>query len=193
MKKLIMIALLLALPVMADAKGGSVGGARVSAPRVSAPKMSTSTPKTSTSTSGVKTSTPSAPKVSTKPSSATAVKTAPAKSIGGKTYSSKGYVVGKDYSPKFKGGYVAPEGSVVQYRNSGFMDWLPFYLIMSSNNAHREAVVTQPDGKEEIVKEEGIDTMYVINWIITILFIGGIIVGIIYLVNKLTKKEEYAY
>jgi hypothetical protein len=70
------------------------------------------------------------------------------------------------------------------------MNWIPFYMIMSSNNAHREAVVVQPDGKEEVVKEEGVDTMYVINWIITILFIGGIIIGIIYLVNKLTKKND---
>lgn len=103
----------------------------------------------------------------------------------------KGYVVDSNYQPRFSGGYTAPAGSVVVYRQSSIMDWLPFYLIMNSNNAHRQATVTQPDGQTKEVKEEGVDGMYIMNWIITILFIGGVIGGIVYLVNKYTYKEEY--
>jgi hypothetical protein len=60
-----------------------------------------------------------------------------------------------------------------------------YYIL--THNSQRDAVVVAPDGKEEVVKEEGTDSMYVINWILTILLVGGAGFGIIYLINKFTK------
>lgn len=171
----------------AYAKGGgggrAVGGARVSSTRVSTPKPSTS----------VKPSTPkpTVPKPVTpkpaKPNSATVVKTDTQKKVvDGKTYSKKSYVVDDKYKPNFQGGYTPVAGSQVYYRSSA-MDWFPIYYILT-HDSHKEAVVKAPDGTEKVVKEEGKDTMYFVNWILTILLLGGIGVGIVYLINKFTKK-----
>jgi hypothetical protein len=79
------------------------------------------------------------------------------------------------------------------------MDWLPFYLIMTMNRSggHAQAAVVTPASTStsgvvtpettKIVEEEGLDTMYIINWIITILFGIGIIAGGMYLINKNSK------
>lgn len=188
MRKLAVIMVLLLLPNIALAKGG---GARASSARSSvrssAPK--TSTPKTSTP----KTTTPktTTPKVSSKPSSTTQKVTSTTnKVVGGKNFGKTGSVVGETYKPRFSG-YTAPAGSVVYYERSSVMDWLPFYLILT-NQQHREAVVQEPakDGqpaKETVVKEEGVDTMYVLNWVVTILFVVLFMAFIVWLVNKKTK------
>jgi len=195
MKKLIIGLSVLVLTLSAagvQAKGGGGGGRASSGAR----SYSSSSSRSSTSTRSV-TSTPKAtsapkvvtPKVTTRPTSATkTVTAAKPKTVAGKTYSTKGSVVDKNYQPKFNG-YTAPIGSTVYYRQSSMLDWLPLYLILS-NQQHREAVVTQPDGKEQVVKEEGIDTMYVINWIVTILFALGLIGLIVWFVNK---KTNYNY
>lgn len=193
MKKILIATLILILglsiasPVFAKGGGGggghSSGGSRASSVRsVSASKPTVSKPAIA------KPSTPAKSTVSTKPSSTTKTTTASTavKSSTGKTMSKKGAVVDDNYKPTFRGGYVAPAGSVVYYRESSIMDWLPFYLIMTSQS-HREAVVQTPDGKQQTVKEEGVDTMYVINWIVSLLLIGGLIVLIVWFVNKKTK------
>lgn len=177
----------------AYAKGGggrAGGGARSSGSRsVSPSKPSVSKPSTS------KPSTPSTPKVGSRPSASTkTVNSATAKTVNGKNYGTKGSVVDSNYQPKFRG-YSAPAGSVVYYRSYGFMDWLPFYLIMTSQS-HREAVVVEPakDGqpaKETVVKEEGVDGMYVWNWIFSILFVIGLIALIVWFVNR--RSNKYAY
>ena len=195
MKKLIIGFFVLFLTLSASAvyaKGGGGGGRAggFSGARASSPSRSVSTPRTTTTAPRTTTPKVTTPKVSTRPSSATkTVTAAKPKTVAGKTYSTKGNVVDSNYQPKFNG-YTAPIGSTVYYRQSSMLDWLPFYLILS-NQQHREAVVTQPDGKEQVVKEEGIDTMYVINWIVTILLVVGIIALIVWFVNNRTNKYEY--
>lgn len=194
MKKLLATLLLSALVVVAVptdtfAKGGggggrSSGGARSSSFKSSASKPSAAKP------AAAKPSKPAAPKISTKPSGTTQTKTASAKTVSGKKYAGKGYVVGDGYQPKFRGGYTAPAGSVVYYRQNSLLDYLPLYFIMT-HGSHREAIVQTPDGKEEVVKEEGTDGMYIFNWLITILLGAGLIGGVVYLINKATKKNRY--
>lgn len=200
MKKLIVLALLVAIavPSAAFAKGGggggrSSGGSR-SATSVSKPSTTATAPKPAAAPTTPKPA--PAPKPSTSPSKASNVKTSDtAKQVGGKNYGTKGYVVDDKFQPKFRNGYTAPAGSTVYYqdRGSDWMMWIPMWYILASNNdPHREAVVQQPDGKEEIVKEEGLDTMWLVNWIITILIGVGLIAGIVYLVNKFTfNKPAY--
>lgn len=210
MKKiLILVAVLAILPSFALAKGSFSSGRssfsssrssssfRSSTPaRVSTPSKISTTTKTSTP---AKVSTPKTPKItpkiSAKPSKTTTKVTSPKakNTVNGKTFSKKGAVVDSTYQPKFRGGYTAPMGSTVYYRESSMMDWLPFYLILSSQNAHREAVVSTPatatqPATETIVREEGTDTMYVVNWIVTILLVIGLGALIVYLVNKKTKN-----
>ena len=196
MKKLIIVAILalaIALPLESYAKGGGGGG------RSGGGARSSSTSSRSTSTTSVRTSTgttvtpskPSAPRISTRPSTTTTkVTTATGKTVNGKTFSKTGSVVDATYQPKFTGGYSAPLGSTVYYQNNSLLSWLPFYMIMTSQS-HRQAVVVEPakDGQpavEKIVKEEGIDTMYIINWVVSILLVLGVIGGIVWYVNRRT-------
>lgn len=169
------------------AKGGRVGGFRSSSVRVS------SSPKPS-APAVAKTAVKATPAVSTKPSVETkkVVSTKTVTSSTGKKMSGNGSVVDQNYQPRFNGGYVPPAGSVVYYRSYGVMDWLPFYLIMTQGS-QREAVVQTPDGKEQTIKEEGVDTMYVINWIVSILFIVALIFGVMYLVTNYSKNKNYAF
>jgi hypothetical protein len=205
MKKIIVfISILLVsvflIPHSVSAKGGGARGgsarpaARPSTPTVKTTPTPVAKPSPVTAPAAPKVTPPKAPSV--KPSTATKTVTSPSKkTVGSKTYSNKGYVVDKDFAPKFRGGYTAPVGSTVYYRDSGIMDWLPFYLIMS-NQQHREAVVSTPGengaaATEKVVQEEGTDPMYILNWVITILFLGGVIAGIAYLINKRSSKPSY--
>lgn len=194
MKKIAIIVLssILLFPSLSIAKGsvsvgrssGSIRSSSVSA------KVSTQRPI----------STPK-PAVITKPVvKPTVVKsTQQIKSSNGKKMSTSGKVIDSNYQPKFVGGYTAPIGSVVYYRESSVLDYLPLYLILTSNS-HRDAVVVTPqststDGRiipstTTTVKEDGIDTMYVINWIVTILFFGGIIALALWFINKKTLKNK---
>lgn len=205
MKKII-IAAIAAIVLMStvssvEAKGGGGGGRAGGGGRSSVSSGSHSSSSGSRSSSGSKSTTPSKPsasKPSSRPSSATTKTTSPtAKTVNGKTYSKTGNVVDSNYKPSFRGGYTPPAGSTVYYRESSAMDWLPFYLMMNSNNAHREAVVVEPakDGqpaKETVVKEEGTDGMYIWNWVITIIFCVLFLALIIWLVNKLLTRNKYA-
>lgn len=172
--------------VHAKGGGGRSGGARSSGARSSGSKSVSTGKSASTKT----TAAPKVPKPSTRPSATTQTKTTSPKTIGGKTYSGKGSVVDSNYQPKFSGGYSAPAGSVVYYRQNSFLDYLPLWYIMS-HDSHKEAVVQTPDGKEQTVKEEGTDGMYVFNWILTILVGLGLIAGIVYLINKFTTRKSY--
>lgn len=196
MKKLLLL-LVLALLVTPSAsllaKGGggghSSGGGRSgfsssrssstrssSAPRASAPRAS-------------RPSVPKAPRVSGKPSANTVkVKSPAAKTVGGKSYGKTGSVVDGTYQPRFRGGYYAPVGSIVYYESRSFLDYLPFYMILASQQ-HREAVVSAPaangqSAKDTVVKEEGTDSMYVWNWIFSIAVILALIALVVYRVNK---------
>lgn len=126
------------------------------------------------------------------PSSTTKTVQSQPKTVNGKTYSGKGYVVDDTYKPSFRGGYVPPAGSTVYYQSSSSMwDWFPLYYIMT-HDGNQKAVVTQPDGKEQEVVEEGTDGMYIFNWVIVILLGVGLIGGVIWLVNKMTQPS-YGY
>lgn len=193
------------LPSLALAKGGISGGRSFSSSRSTSSSFKSSSsikPSTSVSPSTSFKSTastpalkPSLPKITTKPSFSTVKVTSPvAKTVNGKSFGKTGSIVSSTYQPKFKNGYTAPIGSTVYYQDtsSSLMNWLPFYMIMTSQS-HRDVIVTEPakDGqpaKETIIKEEGVDTMYIINWIFSILIIIGLIILIVYQVNKKTKN-----
>jgi len=189
------------------AKGASSGGRASSAGRASSSKSSGSSSKSSGSSSsssksgsGVSASeVHTAPKVNSKPSSTTAKTTTAQKPSSTatqstkKTYSNTGYTVGGDYQPRFQGGYSAPAGSVVYYPQYSALDYLIFWnLFNGTSQRNSSAVVVEPDGKEQVVKQEGVDSMYVVNWIVLILFVLALGAGIVYLVNKLSQKNGRA-
>ena len=176
----------LIIPATVEAKGSSGGRSGGSRSSVSSSSKSTSTSRPTTSS--VK-STTTTPKVSKSPTSTTKTVQSDAKTVGGKKFSGKGSVVDDNYKPSFKGGYTPPAGSTVYYRDSSFMDYLPWIYIFT-HDSHQDAVVVQPDGKEEVVQEEGVDSMYVINWILVIISGLATIYGIMWLVNKLTSNEK---
>lgn len=190
---LVGIALIVA-PTFAFAKGASFSGGRsfsgsrsFSAPRVSSPIKSVTPSKSVTST---KSAVPDAPKVSAKPSPLTQTKvagTAP-KSTTGKVMAKKGSVVDSTYQPRFRG-YAATPGSTVYYQDNSWMMWIPLMYLMN-NNSHREAVVVSPTGSSTTVHEEGVDTMYVWNWIFTILLGLGLIGLLVWYVNKRSKLNK---
>lgn len=209
-KKIVIASLLLFVSstLIVDARGGG-GGRSFSGSRSFSAPRTVSIPRATPKVSPTKIATPKVvPKTGTKVTPKTtktvtrSVSTPKTKTVAGKTYS-KAKTVTVGNQPRFSGGYVAPVGSTVYYPQSSALDWLPFYLIMTMNDGHREAVVSTPQAtsssghiipaQEKIVKEEGLDSMYIINWIITILFAGGIIGGGMYLINKQSKKKKEIY
>lgn len=198
----LLLILVLFAPAVADAKGSSGGG------RSSGGSRSATSSRTTTSTTPKTTTTPTttapkpapAPKVSTKPSSTTKSVDAPAKTTStGKKTTGKASVVDDTYKPRFKGGYVPPNGSTVQYveRSSSFIDYLPWIYIFSQSHRdnvnNQEAVVTEPDGTEKtvIMEKEGTDGLLILNWIVMILLAGGLVYGIMWGVNKFTMRKSY--
>ena len=195
MKYLYILVCVLSLSLLfsdtALAKGGGGGGrGGGGGARSGSVSKSTSGSTSKTTTSNAKPATPSKPNPQ-KPTSATkTVNNQQAKTVNGKTYSKTGNVVDENYRPTFRGGYTPPVGSTVYYRDSGsdWLSWIPLWYIMTHDGS-KEAVVVQPDGKEQEVKAEGEDGMYVLNWIITILFGVGLVVLVIWLVNKWTQPK----
>lgn len=190
----VLVGLLLLSAPAVYAKGAS-GGARGGS--FSGSRSTTTTGRTTTSTTSKSTTTntaPKAPTIGTAPSTSTKTTTTTTpKTVAGKTYSKTGYVVDSTYQPRFRGGQTYPAGSTVYYQGGSMWDWFPIYYLLT-HDSHRDAVVTTPDGKEQAVEEEGVDTMYVVNWIFAILLAVGLIGLIVWLVNKKTRKEEnYAY
>lgn len=163
-----MLVIMPASDAFAKGGGGRGGGARSSVSRPSKPAE-------------VKTQT-------VKPQPVIKESTKPVVSKTGKKMNGKGTVVDDNYKPKFKGGYVPPNGATVYYPQRDFMDYLP-WIFLFSQDSHREVVVqtTGENGevKEETQIEEGVDTMYVINWIVSILLLGGLI----YLIMGMFKKK----
>lgn len=179
MKKLLValgIFVLVLMPASdAFAKGGggrSGGGARSSVSRSSKPASKPAVTKTQT----------------VKPQPTIKESTKPVVSSSGKKMSGKGTVVDDNYKPKFKSGFVPPNGATVYYPQRDFMDYLP-WIFLFTQDSHREVVVqtTGENGevKEETQQEEGIDTMYVINWIVSIL----LLFGLVYLIMRLISKK----
>jgi len=155
---------------LTEAKGSRVGGVR-SGGGVSRPATTVNTVR------------PPAPKPVTK------VADKPVTSVTGKKMSGAGTVVDSNNRPTFRGGYQPPVGSTVYYPQRDFMDYLP-WIFLFTQSQHREVVVetTGEDGqvKQETHTEEGTDTMYIINWIVSILLLGGLV----YLVMRLLNKKK---
>ena len=183
----VLIAICLSLAPTAFAKGGSSRSGssfRSSPSRVSAPKPVAPKPVIKDAPKPVIKATP-APK--------TVKAVAPVKkSPSGKTLSTKSKTVGSNgYTPKFKG-YRPPVGSTVYYNQHSFLDYLP-WIFLFSMNSHASATVYPPpvvNGTSTVavapveVKDEAVDTMYVINWIVTILLSLGLIAFIMWLINR---------
>lgn len=182
MKKILValgIFMLVVMPASdAFAKGGGGrgggGGARSSVSRSSASKPASKPTEVKTQT--------------VKPQPVIKESTKPVVSSSGKKMSGKGTVVDDNYKPKFKSGYVPPNGATVYYPQRDFMDYLP-WIFLFTQDSHREVVVqtTGENGevKEETQQEEGIDTMYVVNWVVSIL----LLFGLVYLIMKLISKK----
>lgn len=168
-----------------EAKGGKGGGGG----RSSGSKSAVAKPAQNDTAGTTQSAKPKPP--STKPSKDTAKVDAGKEvtSANGKKMKSQGNVVGENYQPKFSGGYTPPPGSVVYYRQNSFLDYLP-WIFLFTMDSHKEVVVQTPDGKEETHKEEGIDTMYVINWIVSILLVFGLIALIMALINRSGRNDR---
>ena len=174
--------------------GHSSGGGRSSSSHSSSSKSSSSKsiaparPKLGTSTAK--------PGSKIKTADGKEIQTSAKKPTSSQYSTSKGVVGDNGYTPKFTNGYSAPAGSVVYYRDNNFSDYMFWAYLFNSNNSARpenqQATVVQPDGKEVITKPEpqGVDGLMVFNWIVFILVVTAILGGIIWLVNKLTSKEQ---
>lgn len=185
------------------AKGGGGGGhssSARSAPKSSPSKSGTtkSQQNSSNKQSSNSTSKPAAPKTTATPSKDTKTTTTakkPTSSVTkntGKHYSDKAYVVGDGYTPRFSNGYSAPAGSAVYYPQHSFVDYLPWIYLFSQNSPRNDqTIVVQPDGKEVTARPEpqGVDGMLIFNWFLLILIAVAIVGGVVWFVNKRTKKS----
>lgn len=180
------------------ASGGRSSGGSRSTPKTSTPKPSTSAPKpapapksTTPKTSTKAGTSKSAPGTKIKTVDGKEVQSSAKKPTNSKYTRSTGIVGDSGYQPKFKN-YSAPAGSVVYYPQHSAMDYMFWMYIFSHNHSPRydQATVVQPDNKEVTVPPEkgGIDGLLILNWIIMIAIILAVVAGIIWLVNKLTRK-----
>lgn len=193
-------------------KGGSSGGRSSSSSSKSSSSSSKSSSTSSKNTNQSKSSTPSKPatpkKGVSKATPGSKVKTADGKEVQSsakqptnKSFTqSRGVVGDNGFQPRYQNGYAPPAGSVVyQDRGPSALDYFFIAYLFNSNNSARpenqQEVVVQPDGKEVQVKpvQEGVDGLLIINWIILIIFIGAIIGGIVWLVNKKTGGGKSSY
>lgn len=180
------------MPMSVHAKGSSYRSSG-SSYKSSSSTRSVSKPSTTTPSQTTK---PSTRTVLSKPDIKKQVDSPVKTTASGKKTTGKANVVGDGYKPRIRGGYNPPDGSTVQYveRSPSFIDYLPWVYIFSQSSRDninkQEAVVTEPDGTEKTVElePEGGDGLLILNWIIMILLTGGLIFGIMLLVNKFSKK-----
>ncbi len=197
--------------------GGSVRSSSPSVKSTPSTSAKTSGSVSSSSTSSKPSTASTTPKVSTKPTASTKTADAPVKTTSsGKKTLGKANVVDESYRPTFRGGYTPPLGSQVQYVNRGasFIDYLPWIFLFSQSSRDRintqEAVVKEPDqtvtnpdgttttipGEEKtVVEDDGSTVLVVFNWIIMIALAGGLVYGVMYIVNSFTnnKSNKKAY
>lgn len=171
------------------AKGSSGGRSGGSSSKSSGSSKSSSS---SSKTTAPQKSTPSrSPSANTKV--VTDAKKPSAATTKGKPYSSKGNVIDGNYQPRFQGGYTAPAGSVVYYRDHSFIDYLPWiYLFSQDSPRNDQAVIVQPDGKEVAAQPEpeGVDGLLILNWIILLVIALGLIAGVVWGVYKWQEKKR---
>ncbi|MDQ0825382.1 hypothetical protein QFZ60_001555 [Arthrobacter sp. B2I5] len=175
------------------AKGG--GGGHASGGRASSSAGRSSSSRSSSGTSRSSTTSRTKAGGSFRSSSGKTIKTSSTKPSNGK-YSNQAGIVGADgYTPKFRSGYTAPEGSVVYYPQHSGLDYLPWiYLFSQHSPAYDNATVVQPDNKQMVATpSKEVDGMAVFNWILIIIFIAAAIWGVMWVVNKATTKEQPRY
>lgn len=205
---LVVLGVFLLAPLAEISAKGSSGGR--SSSRSSSRSSTTKSSTTKNTTSKSTTSKPTPPKSNARKTSSSnvkpgsTIKTSDGKTIKTSTvkpkdgkYNQEAGVTGVDgYTPRFTNNYSAPPGSIVYYRDTSFIDYLPWIYLFSQNNpatpAGQSATVVQPDGKQVQAKPqpEGTDGLAILNWIILVLLLGGLIVLIVWLVNKYTTKEK---
>lgn len=121
------------------------------------------------------------------------IQTSAKKPTNSKYTQNQGVVGDNGYKPRFTNGYSAPSGSVVYYPQHSFVDYLPWIYLFSHNSPQNDhATVVQPDGKEVDVKPEpqGVDGLYILNWIILIVIALIILGGIVWAVDKFYKSKK---
>lgn len=195
-------------------KGGfSSGGRSSSSSKSSSSKSSSTVGKSTSSSTGSKGSSKSTnggstanksnsrstTSSSTKPgtkittSSGKSVQTSSKKPTSSKVNQQAGITGVDGYTPKFKNGYSAPEGSVVYYPQHSFTDYLPWIYLFSQNSpANDQATIVQPDGKQVSAPpvEEGMDGLAIFNWVL-LFIIGACIIGsIVWGVNKFLSRND---
>lgn len=69
---------------------------------------------------------------------------------------------------------------------------MPWIYIFSHSSPHDDhAVVVQPNGQQvQAQPQQGIDALFILNWVLFVAIAGAIIVGIVWYVNKLTGKRK---
>lgn len=170
------------------AKGG---GGRASSARSSISSSRSSTSSRSSSSSSKSGTARTEPGSTFKSPSGKTVKSSATKPSNSKYGTEAGTVGADGYSPRFKSGYTAPEGSVVYYPRHSALDYLPWvYLFSQDSPSFDNAVVVQPDDKQVIATpDQGVDGMAVFNWLLIIVFIAGAIWGVMWMVDRATAKE----
>ena len=104
-------------------------------------------------------------------------------------YSTTGSRVTSGNRPTFSKGYYPPLGSVVYNRGFSFTD-LIFWSYIFNHNGQQQIVVQEPNGqKVQTTDPNQIDWMYYIDWAIMILLAVGLIVLIVWFVNKHTQPK----
>ena len=104
-------------------------------------------------------------------------------------YSTTGSRVTAGNRPTFSHGYIPPTGSVVYNRGFSIVD-LFFWSYIFSHNGEQQVVVQQPDGKKvQTTDPAQVDWMYYIDWAIMILLAVGLIILIVWFVNKHTQPK----
>lgn len=171
------------------ARGGGGGGHASSGGRASSARSSSS--KSSSKASASK---PSYGKSTAKPGAkikvgGKTVKTSTAKPANKTFTNEKGIIGDNGYKPHFTG-YTAPAGSVVYYPHHSATDYFFWAYIFSNSSPHNDqAVVVQPDGRQvQAQPQKGVDGMLIFNWIVLVLVALAVIGGIVWLVNKMTRK-----
>ena len=107
--------------------------------------------------------------------------------IGG--YSTSGSKVTSSSRPTYSGGYSPPVGSVVFNRGFSLTD-LFFWSYIFSHNGQQQVAVQQPDGKKvQTTDPSQVDWMYYIDWAIMIILAIGVIIFIVWIVNKYTSPK----
>jgi cobalamin biosynthesis Mg chelatase CobN len=83
--------------------------------------------------------------------------------------------------------YSAPAGSVVYYRQSSALDYLPWIYLFSQHNSpnNPQAIVVQPDGRQiQTQQAKHVDGMYIFEILIGLVLVAAILFGLWKIIKK---------